>query len=291
MMTPIFSLPCAILLSCAKSMLYRGVSAPAAGRRGFWAVNTLSFSVSACLLAAFALLSGSLQTLSWQTVLLAVPFAIITLAAQVFYIRAQRLGTVSLNTFLYSCGFIIPVLYSIIRLREPVKAVQIAGLFLLLFTLYLYLLPRKTKVNGTWLGCILIASFCSGFLGILQKVQQNTPYAAEQDGFLVIAFLLCAVLSGIFYSISRRGTERQSISLHFSERVFTVCVGIVAALLNRVNLSLAGALPGMIFYPVFNGSVTLLSGIAAYLVYREKMNARQWISLCLGIAAIALIAF
>ena len=80
------------------------------------------------------------------------------------------------------------------------------------------------------------------------------------------------------------------MSLRLSERVFAVCVGIVAALLNRVNLSLAGALPGMIFYPVFNGSVTLLSGITSYLVYREKMNVRQWISLCLGIAAIALIA-
>ena len=290
MMTPVFSLPCAIVLSCAKSLLYRGVSAPNAGKRGFWAVNTLSFSVSACILTVFAVLSGSLRTPSCQTVLLAIPFALITLAAQVFYIRAQHLGTVSLNTFLYSCGFIIPVLYSIIRLREPVKVLQISGLFLLLCTLYVYLLPQKTKVNGKWLTCILAASLCSGLLGILQKVQQNTPYAAELDGFLVVSFLLCAVLSGIFYFISRRGKERQSMSLRLSERVFAVCVGIVAALLNRVNLSLAGALPGMIFYPVFNGSVTLLSGITSYLVYREKMNVRQWISLCLGIAAIALIA-
>lgn len=290
MMTPIFSLPCAILLSCAKSLLYRGVSAPTAGKRGFWAVNTLSFFISACILAVFAVLIGSLRTVSYQTVLLAIPFALITLAAQVFYIRAQHLGTVSLNTFLYSCGFIIPVLYSIIRLREPVKAMQIAGLLLLLFTLYLYLLPQKTMVNVKWLACILIASFSSGFLGVLQKVQQNTPYAAELDGFLIIAFLLCALLSAMLYCISGRKESRQSGALRPSVRVAAVCMGIVAALLNRVNLSLAGALPGMIFYPVFNGPVTLLSGIAAYLVYREKTNVRQWISLCLGIAAIALIA-
>lgn len=81
-----------------------------------------------------------------------------------------------------------------------------------------------------------------------------------------------------------------AVGVSVKESRLAVASGTVAAALNRVNLSLAGALPSMIFYPVFNGTVTLATGVAAFLISKEKLNLRQWLSLLLGIAAIALIA-
>ena len=82
-----------------------------------------------------------------------------------------------------------------------------------------------------------------------------------------------------------------AVGVSVKESRLAVASGAVAAALNRVNLSLAGAVPSMIFYPVFNGTVTLATGVAAFLISKEKLNLRQWLSLLLGIAAIALIAF
>ena len=321
------ALPAAIALSCSKSLIFRGVSASKPNRRGFWFVNAVSFAVAALALAAIAACGGGLfengrLKLSLATFLLAVPFALCTLGAQIFYIAAQGRGSVSLNTFLYSCGFIVPVVYGVVALHEAVKITQIAGLIVLIGAMYLYLLPQKGRFDKLWLALISAASLLSGAVGVLQKVQQNSAQRAEADGFLIVTFALCAAIScalaivfkpaGAVEPVSAGNDEtlcetaagevvvqkntakaaRQiaAVGVSVKESWLAVASGAVAAALNRVNLSLAGALPSMIFYPVFNGAVTLATGVAAFLICKEKLNARQWLSLLLGIAAIALIA-
>lgn len=69
-------------------------------------------------------------------------------------------------------------------------------------------------------------------------------------------------------------------------------IAAVGVSVKESRLAVAsGAVPSMIFYPVFNGTVTLAPGVAAFLICKEKLNLWQWLSLLLGIAAIALIAF
>lgn len=146
------ALPTAIALSCSKSLIFRGVSASKPNRCGFWFVNAVSFAVATLALAAIAACGGGLfengrLKLSLATFLLAVPFALCTLGAQIFYIAAQGRGSVSLNTFLYSCGFIVPVVYGVVALHEAVKITQIAGLIVLIGAMYLYLLPKKGRFD------------------------------------------------------------------------------------------------------------------------------------------------
>ena len=320
------ALPAAIALSCSKSLIFRGVSASKPNRRGFWFVNAVSFAVATLALAAIAACGGELfengrLKLSLATFLLAVPFALCTLGAQIFYIAAQGRGSVSLNTFLYSCGFIVPVAYGVAALHEAVKITQIAGLIVLIGAMYLYLLPKKGRFDKLWLALISAASFLSGAVGILQKVQQNSAQRAEADGFLIVTFALCAAISCALAIVFKPAGEvapasrndetlcetaagevvvqkntakaaRQiaAAGVSVKEAWLAVASGAVAAALNRVNLSLAGAVPSMIFYPVFNGTVTPATGVAAFLICKEKLNLRQWLSLLLGIAAIALIA-
>ena len=321
------ALPVAIALSCSKSLIFRGVSASKPNRRGFWFVNAVSFAVATLALAAIAACGGGLfengrLKLSLATLLLAVPFALCTLGAQIFYIAAQGRGSVSLNTFLYSCGFIVPVVYGVAALHEAVKITQIAGLIVLIGAMYLYLLPKKGRFDKLWLALISAASLLSGAVGILQKVQQNSAQRAEADGFLIVTFALCAAIScalaiafkpacevapvsagndetlcetAVGEDVVQKNTAKAArqiaaVGVSVKEAWLAVASGAVAAALNRVNLSLAGALPSMIFYPVFNGAVTLATGVAAFLICKEKLNLRQWLSLLLGIAAIALIA-
>lgn len=322
------TLPTAIALSCSKSLIFRGVSATKPNRRGFWFVNAVSFAVATLALAAIAACGGGLfenerLKLSLATLLLAVPFALCTLGAQIFYIAAQGRGSVSLNTFLYSCGFIVPVVYGVVALHEAVKITQIAGLIVLIGAMYLYLLPKKGRFDKLWLALISAASLLSGAVGVLQKVQQNSAQRAEADGFLIVTFALCAAISCalaiafkpageiapasagndetlcetaagevvVQNNTAKAARQIAAVGVSVKESWLAVASGAVAAALNRVNLSLAGALPSMIFYPVFNGAVTLATGVAAFLICKEKLNARQWVSLLFGIAAIALIAF
>ena len=216
----------------------------------------------------------------------------------------------------------MPVAYGVAALHEAVKITQIAGLIVLIGAMYLYLLPKKGRFDKLWLALISAASLLSGAVGILQKVQQNSAQRAEADGFLIVTFALCAAISCALAIVFKPAGELAPASagndetlcetavgevvvqkntakaarqiaaagVSVKEAWLAVASGAVAAALNRVNLSLAGALPSMIFYPVFNGAVTLATGVAAFLICKEKLNLRQWLSLLLGIAAIALIA-
>ena len=72
--------------------------------------------------------------------------------------------------------------------------------------------------------------------------------------------------------------------------LLAMLIGIVIGAANIINLFLAGKLPGSIFFPILNGGVTLMSGVGAYVVFREKMNLRQIIAVFFGIISIIFIS-
>ena len=58
-----------------------------------------------------------------------------------------------------------------------------------------------------------------------------------------------------------------------------------------MNLYLSGAMNPIVFFPIVNGGVILLSGIAAICVFREKLSKQQWIGLAVGFASIMCLGF
>ena len=135
-MPTIFLLVAAIILSCSKSLLYRGVSDITNNKTGFWLVNTLSFGTACIIQLLITLFTGGIQ-LSSFTLLLSLPFTVFTLSSQYFYITAQKHGAVSLNTFIYSCGFSLPTVYGILVLQEPFALTQGIGILVMLAAIYL----------------------------------------------------------------------------------------------------------------------------------------------------------
>ena len=282
----------AIALSCSKSLLLRGVSSVSSKGKPFWATNAMIFALALLVLCGFVLSGGDFDRPSTYTVVLAVIFSVFTVGGQAFYILAQARGPVSLNTFIYSCGFIIPSVYGIISDRASVSLARIIGLLLLICVLYVYIAPKKERVDRQWAWSILAATLMSGMVAIIQREHQTSPQAHELNIFLLIAFAFCALFSFLLCLLSTaKDTASTNKRRHPWGIGIAVAAGVVIALLNRVNLYLAGALPSIVFYPVFNGSVTLLTGIIALLLFREKPNRRQVICLPFGILAILLLNF
>lgn len=56
-----------------------------------------------------------------------------------------------------------------------------------------------------------------------------------------------------------------------------------------MNLYLSGALPSILFFPIMNGGLILLSSLAGWIVFREKLTRSQIFSLLLGVVAVCLI--
>ena len=278
----------AILLGSGKSLLFRSIAGSSDDRREFWLTNTVIFAVSFIVLVLFTVIDRDGLRISAYSLILGIFFSAVMIAGQAFYILAQSKGPVSLNTFIYCCGFIIPSVYGMIQDRASVSPLRLLGFVLLIAVLYVYILPRKTKVNGKWVLCISMASLMSGVTGIMQRVHQTSDYANELNSFLSVAFFFCTLFSFALFTFTRKTVCKQT-QRGRSWAVLSCSAGLVIALLNITNLFLAGALPSIIFYPVFNGAVTLLTGAVAALVFHEHLKLRQICCLIFGIGAILLL--
>ncbi len=282
-------LVCAILLSCGKSLLMRGVSNSAASKITFWKNNTVIFLVA--FLVTFLLYGKVVLSAppSLYTALLSVLFACSTALAQVFYIYAQSMGSVSLNTFIYSCGFIIPAIYGICTDRKSFSVYKLVALVLLAVVLYVFILPTKNKFSPLHMVYIFTATVFSGVIAIIQNVHQTSARADEFESFLCLAFAMCFLLSLACYVVCRsRNRQSQSAPALCIKDIIPILCGVVIAFLNRCTLYLAGAMPAIVFFPVFNGSVVILTGVFAAWIFKEKLCLRQIICLGFGIVAIML---
>ena len=68
-----------------------------------------------------------------------------------------------------------------------------------------------------------------------------------------------------------------------------IAAGVGVALNNQINLYLSGVVPSAVFFPIVNGGGLVLITASSVLFFREKLTARQWVGLALGIAATLLL--
>ena len=81
----------------------------------------------------------------------------------------------------------------------------------------------------------------------------------------------------------RDNIKRVKYSLY--DWLLMIITGVIIGAINLINLYLSGKMPSVIFFPIVNGGVIVLSGLAAILFFKEKLSVKQTIGLILGIAA------
>ena len=65
--------------------------------------------------------------------------------------------------------------------------------------------------------------------------------------------------------------------------------GLFIGVLNLLNLTLAGKLPAMILFPIYNIGSIVLTGILCTLIYKEKNTKKEAIGFTIGCIAIIII--
>ena len=124
----------------------------------------------------------------------------------------------------------------------------------------------------------------------MQKWHQNTRFSGELDGFLFIAFVISTVYSLIMIVIESKKTGKT-----FKQEITPMLVimmaiaGICVAANNKINLYLSGVMDSAVFFPVVNGGGLVLTSIASWLLFKEKLSLKKWIGIFIGIVAVLLL--
>lgn len=266
-----------------------------AGNSDLYVFNTVNSVLSAITLAIVAAVSGSLCVPSMYTLLMGTVFGMATGLCAILCMIALESGPLSYTNVIVSCAMVIPALSGLVLYGEPVSTWQYVGIALMIVS-FICAVDGDNGSSGAslkWLLLCLGAFICSGSVGVMQKLHQNSVHKEELGVFLVTAFVVSALFSlGMTLWFNLKRGERITVLSGKKFKKFAIISfisGVGFALVNQINMYLAGVMDAIIFYPVVNGASMILTTAAGIFLWKEKLSKRQWFGLIMGGIAILLL--
>ena len=280
-----------ITLSAGRNTLSKHISAIPFGTRRFFLAQFALFGTGCIILLAMG--GASFAHLAPVTCIYAVVYGAFLLLAQWCYTMALGRGKLAVCSTVYSLGFIFPTLWGTFAGIEQLSLLNTVGILLVIPAVVLSgskSAGKGSAVSGKGYAIpLILAMIASGALGILQKLQQLSPFPEQKGAFLVLSFVLAAVASLILSQTAHRDDAATPAVRRDSRLLFAAGIGVCFSVCNFLNTTLAGRLPGAVFFPLLNVSAILLSMLLGLTLYKERMTRKDAIIAVLGFAAIILI--
>ena len=222
-------------------------------------------------------------------------YGVLVFFAQWCYTVALSRGTTSICAMIYSMAFIISSIAGVLFWDEKLGVLAIVGLALAILAVATSAFSGEgeRKSGKGFLVPNLIAMFCGGITGVLQKNHQLSADKENLEAFLICAFLLAAVLAfgfALFYG--KLGQEQaKEMSVLSKTSLFSMCAGACFGMASMLNTLLAGRLPSVVIFPTYNVGLMMMCLIFGMILFKERPNKRQVLAFCLGIATILALSF
>lgn len=282
----IWMLALSVALSAGRNVISKKTAVTSDSRADFFRAQTVLFGAAAVLFLLFSL--GKPHDCTAQLLLYGLIYGALLVVSQWMLVMALKSGETSVCTVIYSLGFILPTVSGALFWEERFTWLQGVGTVLAVGVILLN--ARKNEggktVSANFLPCIVTAMLASGGLGIMQKVQQSSPAAADKELFLLIAFIIAALCSLFAWLTCKEKAEGAK-----KELLYPALTGLCFGGANLCNTILAGKMDSAVFFPVLNISTILASTLLGMLLFREKVTKRMAAVLVLGIAVVLLFSF
>lgn len=189
-------------------------------------------------------------------------------------------GMAVYSLFLMSGGMLLPYLFGVLFLNEPLIALRIIGVLMILLAV---ILSNKTKFKlkvSFFLPCLSVF-ILNGFVSIISKCHQiNTTFNPVSS----TAFVMYSGIGKFLFSSVALLFCKSKGKLSFSSKN-TVFVVVGSALIGGVSymLQLIGTkeLPATVLYPIVTGGSIVFSALSGKVFFKEKLSSYQLISIAL----------
>lgn len=225
--------------------------------------------------------------LNKEIILWGVTYGVTQALFVLFKAKAMNAGSVSVTTLVGNASLVVSIIFSSIMWNEKISWLDICGVILLIAGMFLSIYKKSTaNVDKRWKYYVCVFFLLAAAVGIIFKgfgkstVSNHTGDMLLVSAAVMMFFYLCVLL-----------TTRDR-TMPFAKKKFFVYVlaaGILSCLYNRFNITLSSAMDAVIFFPVFNGGVVIVSGVLSSLIYKEKFSKRQLVGFGLALFAIFII--
>jgi len=214
----------------------------------------------------------------------------------VFAYTTQKLG-VAVASVANKLSLVIPFVFSIYLYNEEWTWLKITGIVLALLAVVFTCYParqreRSRSLNKAYYFFLPVILFVgSGLMDTIVKyVEQTHLNESNYNDFLIAAFVIAALIGFLIM-----GVLLITRKIKFDRR--SILAGIAIGIPNYFSIwFLVNVLKqykgnSSAIIPINNMGIVLLSSVLAWLMFKEKLSALNWVGIILALAAIALIAF
>jgi len=267
----------AILSSAAISVIMRLSTKAVTGRLNMLRANYVACVVLAIVYGAPSFpVEGSLLATS----LMGIVTGFLFLASFMIFQHNTRENGVVLSSVFMKLGLLVPMCLSIFLFGEIPGALQILGFALALVAIVLMDMKGGGQSKNKWgLLLLLLAGGCSD---AMSKVFEVMGDAKQADIYLMILFATAFILCSILVAVRKERVRLKDV-------LFGLALGIPNFFSAKFLLASLRTLPAVIVYPTYSVATILVVTLAGILLFKERLEKRQWIALFLILGALALL--
>ena len=218
----------------------------------------------------------------------ALVFSICYATAAVTCVLALNTGSMGLTELMLAYSAMLPLLYGIIFLDDPVTIWKILGIALLLLSFvftYCRRQGQKFTFRKSWLVYVILLFLSNGGCGVVMRMQQK-HFAGAFDGTFMVMALVLVVLLLLGVSLLRKENVLTALRKGW---LFSGLSGLCNGVANYCSLMCLLMIPGTIYYPVSSAGGLTLSYAISVIAFKEKFTLAQVIGFVLGILSMILV--
>ena len=259
--------------------------AKAASRNNITALDLTANLFAISTVICFAILAaGPSQPVNQRAILIAFIPGVCGGLAVLLFNYAIRLGHFGFSNTIYRTSFILPIIFSILMLRETIQLSALLGIMLTLLAIFLisYSNEAFSKIRSSefkWFILIFLAFLLSGGPRIGQKLVAF--YKESTTVYLFLSYLAgTLVLLPVYF-------KTKSYSLKSLPYGLIAAIGSIAGVF--CTISALRVLPSSIVFTITLSGPIILGLILSLAVFKEKIKPIGWLGIILGLAGIIVI--
>jgi len=274
------------VLAAFKNILIKSFSGFSIKNKEFFGLQAIIFGAGSVVLLFVNIFD--FNGIALKTIICSLFYGLLLVLAQWLYTVALTKGKTGICATVYAFGFVIPTLSGALFWDEKITFLGFLGILIVIPVLIISG-ANKNQNNATtsksYIIPLFFAMLCSGGLGIVQKIHQESEVANQRNTLILLAFIFAFALSLVFFFIKKKSENK----ITQKNAVFCIMVGSIFSCCNMLNTFLSGKLDSAIFFPLINIGSILSSLILGLLVYKEKITKKDATVLILGFIAIILV--
>ena len=244
-----------------------------------------TFSLISCIAAMLFFIITS-SGFEWNVGILpyAGLFAVAYTLAVVSSLQAVSCGSLSLTSLITSYSLMLPTLYGMFFLKDPIKFGVIVGVIFLIISLFMINQKQShIPITPKWILYVIFAFVGNGMCSVFQKMQQVKFDGGFKNEFMILSLAISIVIL-CFFVLTK---ERKDIKVYAKNALMPASIcGIMNGVVNLFVMILSNLMPISIMFPMISAGGIIVTYLTSLFLFKEKLTRRQFIGFIIGIGAV-----